>query len=130
MIVTMQDLEPLEELERSRAEFLSMVTHELRTPLTSIMGSTASLLSTSRILDPAEVRQFIRIIDDQANRMGGLISDLLDAGRIETGTLSVAPQPAEVAALVDQARKHLSQWRRPPHPQDRPSTGFASSDGR
>ena len=36
--------------------------------------------------------------------MDNLIGDLLDAGRIETGTLSVAPEPSEVAALVDQAR--------------------------
>ena len=36
--------------------------------------------------------------------MRGLISDLLDAGRIDTGTLSVAPEPSEVAGLVDQAR--------------------------
>ena len=36
--------------------------------------------------------------------MIGLIADLLDAGRIEAGTLSVAPEPSEVAALVDQAR--------------------------
>ena len=36
--------------------------------------------------------------------MDGLIGDLLDAGRIETGTLSVAPEPTQVAALVDQAR--------------------------
>ena len=49
--------------------------------------------------------QFFRIIDEQADHMRGLISDLLDAGRIETGTLSVAPEPAEVAGLVDQARK-------------------------
>ena len=104
VIVTMQDLAPLEELERSRADFLSMVTHELRAPLTSIKGSTATVLRTTRALDSAEARQFFRIIDDQANRMDGLISDLLDAGRIETGTLSVEPEPAEVAALVDQAR--------------------------
>ena len=36
--------------------------------------------------------------------MRGLIGDLLDAGRIEAGTLSVAPEPSEVAALVDRAR--------------------------
>ena len=48
--------------------------------------------------------QFFRIIDEQADRMDSLIGDLLDAGRIDTGTLSVAPEPSEVAALVDQAR--------------------------
>ena len=39
MVVTLQDLAPLEELERLRAEFLSMVSHALRTPLSAIKGS-------------------------------------------------------------------------------------------
>ena len=50
------------------------------------------------------MRQFIGIIDQQADHMQGLIGDLLDAGRIEAGTLSVDPEPLEVAALVEQAR--------------------------
>ena len=104
VVVTMQDLAPLQELERQRAEFLGMVSHELRVPLTSIKGSTGALLGTSRRFAPAETREFIRIVDDQADRMIGLIADLLDAGRIDTGTLSVSPEPSEVAALVDRAR--------------------------
>ncbi|MDE2667741.1 MAG: response regulator [Acidobacteriota bacterium] len=104
LVVTMQDLAPLEELERSRAEFLSLVSHELRAPLTSIKGSTATVLGASPPLVPSEMRQFFHIIDQQADHMRGLVSDLLDAGRIETGTLSVAPEPAEVANLVELAR--------------------------
>ena len=104
VVVTMQDLARLEELERLRAEFLGMVSHELRAPLTSIKGSTTTLLGAPRNLDRAELRQFIRIIDQQADNMQGLISDLLDAGRIDSGTLSVDPEPLEVAALVEQAR--------------------------
>ena len=104
VVVTMQDLAPLQELERMRAEFLGMVSHELRVPLTSIKGSTAAALSAARLVAPAETREYFRIIDDQADRMIGLIADLLDAGRIETGTLSVSPEPSEVGALVDQAR--------------------------
>ena len=104
VIVTMQDLAPIQELERLRAEFLGMVSHELRAPLTSIKGSATTLLETASELDPAEMREFFRIIADQADHMRGLIGDLLDAGRIDTGTLSVSPEPSELAALVDRAR--------------------------
>ena len=104
VVVTLQDLTPLEDLERLRAEFLGMVSHELQTPLASIRGSAATLLDDEPDLDPAEMRQFHRIIQREASRMRGLISDLLDVARIETGTLPVAPGPAELAALVDEAR--------------------------
>ena len=50
------------------------------------------------------MRQFFRIIEQEASRMRSLISDLLDVARIETGTLSVAPGPADVTRLVDEAR--------------------------
>ena len=104
LVVTMQDLAALQELDRTRAEFLSMVSHELRAPLTSIKGSATTVLNASRALDPAEVRQFFRIIDEQADLMDSLIGDLLDVGRTDTGTLSVTPEPSEVTFLVDQAR--------------------------
>ncbi len=104
VVVTMQDLAPLEEQERVRAEFLAIVSHELRMPLTSIRGAATSVLEAAADLDPAEMRQFQRIIVDQADRMRELIGDLLDVARIETGTLPVDPEPAEVALLVDRAR--------------------------
>ena len=103
-VVTMRDLAPLQELGRTRADFLRMVSHELRAPLTSIKGSTSTVLGNSRRFGSDETLQFFRIIDDQADHLGGLISDLLDAGRIETDTLSVSPEPSELKALVDQAR--------------------------
>ena len=83
MVVTLQDLAPLEELERLRAEFLGMVSRELRAPLTSIKGSTATVLGTSPAVTGAELLQFFRIIDEQADHMRALISDLLDAGSID-----------------------------------------------
>ena len=104
LVVTMQDLASLEELERLRAEFLGIVVHELRTPLFSIKGSATAALCAEPELDPAEMREFFRIIDEQADHMRGLIGDLLDVGRIDSGTLSVSPEPVEVAALVERAR--------------------------
>ena len=46
LVVTVQDMTPLQELERTRAEFLGMVSHELLTPLTSIRGAAASVLGS------------------------------------------------------------------------------------
>ena len=104
VVVTMQDLAPLGELERMRAEFVGMVSHELRTPLAAIKGSSAAVLGSARALAPAEMREFFRVVDEQADRMVALIADLLDAGRLDAGTLTVSPEPTEVALLVDRAR--------------------------
>ncbi|MDD9993732.1 MAG: response regulator [Rhodospirillales bacterium] len=104
VVITMQDLAALEELERLRAEFLGMVSHELRAPLAAIKGSAVTLLEEARRLDAAETREFYRIIVDQTAHMRRLIADLLDAGRIDAGTLSVDPEPREVPVLVEQAR--------------------------
>ncbi len=104
VIVTMQDMTPLEDLERLRSEFLGMVGHELRMPLAAITGSIVTLLDGSLDLDQSEMRQFFRIIEEQSYFMRDLISDLTDVARIESGTLDVAPEPAAVADLVDRAR--------------------------
>jgi len=102
-VFTLQDMAPLKEMERMRAEFLAMVSHELRTPLSSVKGSITTLLDPSTTLNPAETHQFHQIIDTQTDRMRELIADLLDVARIESGTLSVLPKPAEVADLIAEA---------------------------
>ena len=104
VVVTLQDMTPVRELERMRAEFLAVVGHELRAPLSSVKGCTTTVLSSRRKLDPDDVRQFFRVIDQQVDRMRDLIADLADSMRIEAGTLSVKPADAVVADLVDQAR--------------------------
>ena len=104
VVATLQDLAPLDEIERMRTEFLGLVSHELRAPLTAIKGSAVTLLEDPAGLDPAEMREFFRIIVEQADQMRGLITDLLDTGRIASGTLSVSPEPSAAADLVEQAR--------------------------
>jgi len=104
VVATVQDMTPLEEMERLRAEFLGMVSHELRAPLTAIKGSAATVRGASVPLDPAEVRQFFRIIEEQADQMRDLINNLLDLTRIEAGSLSVAAEPTDLATVLEQAR--------------------------
>ena len=104
MVVTMQDLAPISELARQRAEFLGLVSQELLAPLSSIKGSAAAVLQDLPRLDQARTRQFFSIIEGQADQMRGLIWDLLEVARIEAGTLSLAPEPTEMAMLAGQAQ--------------------------
>ena len=103
-IVILQDLAPVEDLQRQRAEFLGMVSHELRAPLAAIKGSAAAVLRAASTLDPAEIQQFFRIIDAQADHLLDLTGGLLDVARIDAGELSLTVEAVDVAALVDQAR--------------------------
>ena len=103
LIVTMQDMTPLKEVERLRAEFLAMVSHELRTPLATVRGSAFALLDEFSDMHPAEMHQFHRIILEQTDRMRALIADLLDVAHIETGTLPVSPQPTDLSVLIGEA---------------------------
>ena len=91
VVVTMQDMTPLEDVERQRAEFLSTVSHEMRAPLASIKGCAATALGNASVLQPAVSQQFFRIIDAQVDNLSELIGNLMDAAQIETGTLSVSP---------------------------------------
>ena len=102
-VVTMQDMTPLEELERLRAEFLGMVSHELSTPLATVRGSVSTLLDEASDMHPVEMRQFHRIIFEQTDNIRALITNLLDVARIETGTLPVSPEPTDLAALTGEA---------------------------
>ena len=105
IVATMQDLAPLRELERLRAEFTGMVSHELRAPVTTIKGATSSVLGAPASTDRAEVLEYFRIIDAQADQLRGLLGDLLDAARTETGTLYVDARPCDMVDLIEQARK-------------------------
>ena len=104
VVVTLQDLAPFEALESARAEFLELVSHELRAPLAAIRGSASTALEDPRQPDRDELRQYLRIIEEQAGRMAGLIGDLLDAGRLGAGTLAVDPTPEDFASIVERAR--------------------------
>ena len=102
-VVTLQDMTPLEDIERLRAEFLATVSHELRTPLATVRGSMSALLDESTSMHPAAMRQFHHIVLEQTDRMLALVTDLLDIARIETGTLPVSPEPTDLAMLAGEA---------------------------
>jgi len=94
------DITRLERLERVRQEFLSNVSHELRTPLTAILAFVETL-EAGALDDPADGRRFLAVIRRNAERMHGLISDILELSAIEAGQVTVEAAPVDLAAAVD-----------------------------
>lgn len=106
LIEANRKVETLRELDRMKSELLSTVSHELRTPLGSIKGYATTLLTHEAKLDPEERREFLEIIDSEADRLRELIENLLDLSRIEAGVLRIEPARARLGPLMREvARK-------------------------
>ncbi len=97
-----------EEANRTKDDFLSIVSHELRNPLNSILG-WVGLLRT-RSFDAAKTAQALEIIERSANSQAQLVEDLLDISRITTGKLQLNVSLITLASVIESAINvvHLS----------------------
>ncbi len=82
IIIVVQDITELRKLERMRSEFVANVSHELKTPLTSIKGFVETLKGGA-IEDQEAAIKFLNIIEDEADRLNRLISDILSLSELE-----------------------------------------------
>ena len=98
------------ESDRLKSEFISIVSHELRTPLTSILGYTELMLA--REFKPAEQREFVKTVYDQANHLSQIVEDLLGVSRLEAGTVRlnqwVVSLRQLISELIAQLHTHIS----------------------
>lgn len=85
-VIIMNDITKQAELERLKNEFISNVSHELRTPITSIKSYVDTLCNHGEKLDPDIYREFLQIIDNEADRLMFLVNDVLELSRVEEGT--------------------------------------------
>jgi len=93
-------LEQQNQESRLQEDFISTITHELRTPLGFIKGYTTTLLRSDTNWDPETQQEFLRIIDQEADRLQELIENLLDSARLQTGNLKMDFQAVRVDSLV------------------------------
>jgi signal transduction histidine kinase len=100
-------VEALRKVDQLKSELLSVVSHELRTPLASIKGYTSSLLRDDVEWDDDTRREFLQIIEEESDRLGALIEDLLQMSEIEAGVLRVHKQPVRIGRLAQKVAKKL-----------------------
>ncbi len=90
------------ELDRLKSEFVSTVSHELRTPMTSIKGYVdLMLMGAAGQMSESQVR-YLKVIQNNADRLHMLVNDLLDISRIETGKTQLDLRPTDISLLLEQ----------------------------
>jgi signal transduction histidine kinase len=93
--------ERLRELDRVKDEFIALVSHELRTPLTSIRGYLELVVDDAEAAgQPEEQREWLRVIDRNAERLLGLVEDLLVTAQAHSGTLSLTQSEFDAGTVV------------------------------
>jgi signal transduction histidine kinase len=107
--VLFRDVTREKELDQMKDQLLSTVSHELRTPLAAIKGFTTTLLREDVRWDEATQRDFLKIIEEETDRLGELIDNLLDMSKIEAGVLRVDREPTQLRNVmreaIDRARR-------------------------
>lgn len=106
-VVVMHDVTELRRLETMRRDFVANVSHELRTPV-SIIRATAETLQEGAIDEPKHARRFLDALIRNSERLGRLISDLLDISRIEAGEYALEPANIDVADAARRAVETVS----------------------
>jgi PAS domain S-box-containing protein len=97
------------EVDRMKTEFVSLVSHELRTPLTSIKGFTEMVLDGDAGEIDDEVREYLEIVYNNAERLVALVNDLLDISRIESGRIRLKREPVDLRQVVDAVTATMQQ---------------------
>jgi len=98
--------EAAEAASAAKSQFMSVMSHELRTPLNSIIGYSQLLASSQAdYLSDAARTEYFRTILESGGHLKTLIDDILDATRIERGTLALVEQEIDAAELVEVAVK-------------------------
>jgi PAS domain S-box-containing protein len=101
-----QAREAAERASAAKTQFLAIISHEIRTPINAIVGFAELLVSPQSDTLPAKSRHdYLRTILESAGHLQSLINDLLDATRIEKGTIVLVDQDNDAAELVETAAK-------------------------
>lgn len=107
MLVVAHDVTERRERARQLSEFLSIASHELSLPVTIIKGYTQTLSRHLSGFSPEGLAEILDSINESANRLNGLVEELLDVTRIETGRLSLKKERVELEPLLLDTAKEI-----------------------
>src|SRR3954470_5379422 len=111
-IFAFRDISADRMVEQVKSDFVAAVSHELRTPLTSIYGFAETLLRQDIPFGEEERRTFLGYIASESERLTGIVDQLLNVARLDTGDLQVNLAPTDVRARVTDIVRAAEQVQR------------------
>ena len=94
--------------DRQRSDLVATVAHELRSPLTGVKGFTATLLNKWERFSDSQKLLMLQTVDSDADRLSRLITELLDAARIDSGRMRVRSEPVLLTETVSKVLANIS----------------------
>lgn len=94
------------QMEQSRRELIAAVSHDLRTPLAAIRA-TIEAITDGVVTDEETIRRYLHTMNNGTKELSRLIDDLFELSRIDSGALTLAPEPAAVADLVSDTLERM-----------------------
>ena len=91
----------MNENNQNYEDFISTVSHELRTPLTSIRGFSQTMLSSWDRLDDESKKKFLKIIEEQSNRLINLVENMLSVTKLQSAKEMLIYKETDVAPVVN-----------------------------
>jgi PAS domain S-box-containing protein len=103
----------LRELDQLKSEFLSRISHELRTPLSIIMAYSGTLLEDNGDHITEDMRtEFLNVIENQSDKLLGLINDLLDLSKVEISETMLDVTPGSISEMINISVKLVEPFAR------------------
>lgn len=106
VVAVFHDITSIRELEVMRTEFVANASHELQTPLTAVKGFAETLLDGA-MHDPQTSEKFIKIINNEAERLSRLVDDLLDLANLEAKKINLSFQPVDLRTFIPETVQRL-----------------------
>ena len=100
-VVVVRDVTELTELDRLKDQFILVAAHELKTPVAIMKGYAQALLRRAEEVSPRR-RKMLEAIDRGADRIDGIVNDLLDIAKLQEGRLELALERVDLADLVEE----------------------------
>lgn len=103
-----EKIEAIERIDSTRRNFVASVSHELRTPLTIMQGYTEALMD-GIAEDHQQREKYLMNIYEETIRLGRLVDDLLDLRRMESGSISMRLDRAELTEIIGDVATHFNE---------------------